>query len=233
MQTTNEHQEPEPIAEIQAPRKPLLPPTRFKKYFLMVFDRYGEAILSDPGLLSKSWVGALISIFVFLVFLALLAWSFVKLFSTQPVIAQGEPVVFNIKDAFSGGAKQLDYPALFFNIRKNIIFYESERPNLQKIDVVDRSGYGPRWTSRTDALPTTSSIYTATSIPLNSFDADSSRVQPIESRVIPSAQLNVREALAEKVCQQLFTFNSLVGTPLPIRNIESYLPIGKRKKWSR
>ena len=94
----------------------------------------------------------------------------------------GDDVMMNDYDCHPpGSAKQLeqlrtrelaviDLPSMVMTVHNTLTFYEEKTPSLQRVVVIDATGYNPYYASTDDIVPQVSAVYQSLSVPLNSFD---------------------------------------------------------------
>lgn len=65
---------------------------------------------------------------------------------------------------------EVNFPVLDLLVKNEILFFEADKPSIQKILVVDNAGFNPSFASNFTDPPVTKSVYTQVSIPFNSFE---------------------------------------------------------------
>ena len=155
-------------------QEPTKKPTLMER--LRAMDKYGEKEEEyDPASYEKTVSGAILWIVFRLLFVGLVLWHLVELSSGATIIIPGDPFTLNInmdKSAVPYGSKpNLDVPTIDFKIDHKLEFYEEKYPTVQGIDVIDLTGYNPKYSSHPEAVPIARAMYESKTINLNSWDA--------------------------------------------------------------
>lgn len=66
----------------------------------------------------------------------------------------------------------MHFPAMELKISNTIVFFEADRPGVQRILVRDNTNYNPSYATSPNEPPITKSLYTQISVPFNSVDRD-------------------------------------------------------------
>ena len=153
--------------------EPVQKPTFMER--LRAMDKYGEKEEEyDPAFYEKTVSGAILWIVFRLLFVGLVLWHLVELASGATIVIPGDPFTLNInmdKSAVPYNSKpSLDVPTIDFNIDHRLEFYEEKYPTIQGIDVIDLTGYNPKYSSHPEAVPIARAMYESKVINLNSWD---------------------------------------------------------------
>ncbi|KAJ4457940.1 hypothetical protein PAPYR_6470 [Paratrimastix pyriformis] len=161
-----------------------MPRSRTEKFSILLdktnrvfsaFDGYGESYKADPSFGQKTWVGGLIWLaFKFLMFV-LFCINLVRLLQGSTLMRDGSAMIWNTETVPITDPKKLpalDVPPLNLFVSSEVYMFESKSPSVQRVKVVDNTGFHVNLDSATSAsqhFPRASAVYGTTSVPLNRF----------------------------------------------------------------
>ena len=150
--------------------------------FVALFDRYGQASLKDPRRQPQTIAGVLVTVVFSFIAAALIIISITKLVEQNTFIRLGGRAQLNgIYQIMSGGNdsdvrfQTWEYfyiPSLELQFDSKVIFFQrhdDQRP-IFKVEVKDRNGYHPTFTSDTRSSPAGLALRSKHQVPMNSFD---------------------------------------------------------------
>eukprot|EP01051_Picozoa_sp_SAG22_P002722 SAG22_NODE_124_length_18884_cov_34.149367_7_plen_697_part_00 len=156
----------------------------------------------DPGMHPKSVLGAICThlwVLIYLVLLCLLGWRFFDNGNTGAV--PGDKVWLYFSHHCAGTDAELaeklikddrpimKIPTFMLRIDTKLTQFEADAPSLQKLDLIDDTGYFPHpLTSSPGPVPGVKSVVQSLKVPLNSFDERLSRVAPY--RAVPAENID-------------------------------------------